>query len=47
MKYALEIVPFGLYANPMPVVELAQAAEEAGWDGVFTWAHARFVDGRS
>jgi alkanesulfonate monooxygenase SsuD/methylene tetrahydromethanopterin reductase-like flavin-dependent oxidoreductase (luciferase family) len=45
MKYALEIVPFGLYANPMSVVELAQAAEEAGWDGVFTWDHAGFVGG--
>ena len=45
MKYALEIVPFGRYANPTAAVELARAAEEAGWDGVFTWDHAGFVGG--
>ena len=44
MKYALEIVPFSRYAHPTPVVELAQAAEAAC---LFTWDHARFVDGRS
>jgi alkanesulfonate monooxygenase SsuD/methylene tetrahydromethanopterin reductase-like flavin-dependent oxidoreductase (luciferase family) len=45
MKFALDIVPFGHYSDPRNVVALARAAEEAGWDGVFTWDHLGFTDG--
>ncbi len=39
MKYALNIPNFGSYAHPYTLVELAQEAEEAGWDGFFLWDH--------
>jgi alkanesulfonate monooxygenase SsuD/methylene tetrahydromethanopterin reductase-like flavin-dependent oxidoreductase (luciferase family) len=45
MKFGLDIVPFGHYADPRNVVELARAAEETGWDGLFTWDHLGFVEG--
>ncbi len=34
MHYAIEVVPFGDYANPRHVIPLAQAAEAAGWEGL-------------
>jgi probable F420-dependent oxidoreductase len=45
MKYAIEVVPFGEYSDPRAVVELAVAAEESGWDGLFTWDHVAFASG--
>jgi alkanesulfonate monooxygenase SsuD/methylene tetrahydromethanopterin reductase-like flavin-dependent oxidoreductase (luciferase family) len=39
MKHALYLPPFGELADPRVVVELAVAAEERGWDGVFLWDH--------
>ena len=45
MKFALDVVPFGPYADPRKVVELGRVAEEAGWDGLFTWDHLGFFDG--
>lgn len=39
MHFGIEIVPFGEYANPRPVMELAQAAEASGWEGVWVWDH--------
>jgi alkanesulfonate monooxygenase SsuD/methylene tetrahydromethanopterin reductase-like flavin-dependent oxidoreductase (luciferase family) len=45
MKYAIEVVPFGEYAHPKLIVELARAAEEAGWDALFLWDHLGFVWG--
>jgi probable F420-dependent oxidoreductase len=45
MRYAIEVVPFGDYANPRHVVRLAQAAEAAGWEGLFVWDHLGFVWG--
>ncbi len=45
MHYAIEVVPFGEYANPRNVIALAQAAELAGWEGLFVWDHLGFVSG--
>ncbi len=45
MRYGIEIVPFGPYADPRPVVKLAQAAEAAGWESLFVWDHLGYVWG--
>ncbi len=45
MHFAIEVVPFGDYANPRHVVPLAQTAEAAGWDGLFIWDHLAFAWG--
>ena len=45
MRYGIEVVPFGQYAEPGPVVELARAAEAAGWDGLCIWDHGHFWGG--
>ena len=39
MLHGLYVAPFGELANPNAVVELAIAAEESGWDGLFLWDH--------
>jgi alkanesulfonate monooxygenase SsuD/methylene tetrahydromethanopterin reductase-like flavin-dependent oxidoreductase (luciferase family) len=39
MFHALYLPPFGEFANPHVVVDLAVVAEEAGWDGIFLWDH--------
>jgi alkanesulfonate monooxygenase SsuD/methylene tetrahydromethanopterin reductase-like flavin-dependent oxidoreductase (luciferase family) len=39
MRHALFLPPFGEFARPQAVMELAVAAEEAGWDGLFLWDH--------
>ncbi len=43
MQYGIEVVTLGDYADPRPVVRLAQAAEAAGWDSLFLWDHLAFV----
>jgi alkanesulfonate monooxygenase SsuD/methylene tetrahydromethanopterin reductase-like flavin-dependent oxidoreductase (luciferase family) len=45
MHYGIEVVPFGAYSNPRYVVELAQAAETAGWNGIWIWDHVLFPYG--
>jgi probable F420-dependent oxidoreductase len=45
MRYGIEVVTLGACAEPRVVVELAQAAEAAGWDGLFVWDHLGFVWG--
>jgi probable F420-dependent oxidoreductase len=45
MYFAICVVPFGDYANPRPVVALAQAAEAAGWEAIFVWDHLAFAWG--
>ena len=37
MHHALFIPPFGELADPAALVDIAVAAEEAGWDGLFLW----------
>lgn len=39
MRHALYLPPFGPLAEPAVLADLAVAAEEAGWDGVFLWDH--------
>ncbi|MDO8106367.1 LLM class flavin-dependent oxidoreductase [Isoptericola sp. b441] len=45
MRYGIEVVPFGEYTDPRRVVELAHAAEDAGWDAISVWDHAHFWGG--
>lgn len=44
MKHALFLPPFGDLAEPSRMVDLAVAAEEAGWDGLFLWDHVVYRD---
>jgi alkanesulfonate monooxygenase SsuD/methylene tetrahydromethanopterin reductase-like flavin-dependent oxidoreductase (luciferase family) len=37
MKYGITMSPFGVFAEPAVLIEVAQAAEAAGWDGFFLW----------
>jgi alkanesulfonate monooxygenase SsuD/methylene tetrahydromethanopterin reductase-like flavin-dependent oxidoreductase (luciferase family) len=37
MKRGLYLAPFDELANPRLLVDLARAAESAGWDGLFLW----------
>lgn len=39
MKIALSLPPFGQLADPLVLVDIAVAAEEADFDGVFLWDH--------
>lgn len=43
MRHALFVPPFDGLAEPDAMVELAQAAEEAGWDGLFVWDHLLYA----
>jgi alkanesulfonate monooxygenase SsuD/methylene tetrahydromethanopterin reductase-like flavin-dependent oxidoreductase (luciferase family) len=39
LRHALYLPPFGELADPRVMVDLAVAAEAAGWDGLFLWDH--------
>src|SRR6478735_12148747 len=39
MRHAIYVPLFGSLADPHAVIEIAQAAEESGWDGLFVWDH--------
>lgn len=39
MRYSINIPNFGDFADPRTVAEVARAAEQAGWDGLFVWDH--------
>ena len=39
MQHALTLPPYGDLADPAALVEIAVAAERAGWDAVFLWDH--------
>jgi alkanesulfonate monooxygenase SsuD/methylene tetrahydromethanopterin reductase-like flavin-dependent oxidoreductase (luciferase family) len=39
MRHALTLPPYGELADPTALVEVAVAAERAGWDAVFLWDH--------
>lgn len=45
MKFGIDLVTFGDFADPRAVVPMAQAAEAAGWDGFFVWDHLAFAWG--
>lgn len=44
MRHALFLPPFGDLAEPARLVEIAVAAEAAGWDGLFLWDHVVYRD---
>src|SRR5690242_10135378 len=43
MRYGVCLANIGTYADPRVGVRVAEAAEAAGWDGVFSWDHLAFV----
>ena len=45
MHFGIEVVPFGEYSDPRKVMELAVAAERAGWEGIWLWDHLLFPYG--
>lgn len=45
MRYALTLPPYGELADPSALVEVAVAAERAGWDALFLWDHVLRRDG--
>jgi alkanesulfonate monooxygenase SsuD/methylene tetrahydromethanopterin reductase-like flavin-dependent oxidoreductase (luciferase family) len=42
LRYGVFLPNFGPFGRPKILVELARAAEEAGWDGLFIWDHILF-----
>lgn len=44
MHHGLSVPNFGDWGDPNLLVELAVAAEAAGWDGFFLWDHIRLFD---
>lgn len=42
MRYGYIATNFGYCGEARTLVELAKIAEEAGWDGFFTWDHIQF-----
>ena len=47
MRYGIVTANLGEYADPRVAVDLARAAEEAGWEAFFVWDHLGFVRGCS
>lgn len=45
MHYGIDLTNFGEYIHPSLLVQLAQAAEGAGWEAFFLWDHLGFVWG--
>ena len=43
VHYGVCLANIGSYSDPRVGVRVAQAAEAAGWDGVFIWDHLAFV----
>jgi alkanesulfonate monooxygenase SsuD/methylene tetrahydromethanopterin reductase-like flavin-dependent oxidoreductase (luciferase family) len=46
MRHAIFVPPFGELAEPSVMIELAEAVEGHGWDGLFLWDHVLRPDGR-
>src|SRR3982751_2934478 len=44
MRHAIYAPPFGTFGDVNLLVELAQSAEAAGWDGFFLWDHLLYAD---
>jgi alkanesulfonate monooxygenase SsuD/methylene tetrahydromethanopterin reductase-like flavin-dependent oxidoreductase (luciferase family) len=42
MKFGISLPPFGDYAEPRYLAEIAREAEAVGWDGFFIWDHVMF-----
>jgi alkanesulfonate monooxygenase SsuD/methylene tetrahydromethanopterin reductase-like flavin-dependent oxidoreductase (luciferase family) len=45
VQFAVCLTNFGAYADPKESLRVAEAAESAGWDGLFVWDHLAFVWG--
>jgi probable F420-dependent oxidoreductase len=45
MHYGINVCTLGEYADPGRVVDLAHAAEVAGWEALFVWDHLAFTWG--
>lgn len=45
MRYGICLANIGTYSDARVGVRVAEAAENAGWDGVFIWDHLAFVWG--
>ena len=45
MRFGLDVINAGYFANPRHMVNFAQAAEASGWEGLFIWDHLAFVWG--
>ena len=45
MQHGICLANIGSYSDPNVGVRVAEAAEAAGWDGVFMWDHLAFVWG--
>jgi probable F420-dependent oxidoreductase len=43
MRFGIDVCTLGEYAEPARVVELAVAAEAAGWEAILVWDHLAFV----
>jgi alkanesulfonate monooxygenase SsuD/methylene tetrahydromethanopterin reductase-like flavin-dependent oxidoreductase (luciferase family) len=43
MKYGIDLINAGHFADPRHAVEIAQAAEASGWDGLFLWDALAFI----
>lgn len=39
MRHAIHLPLFGALADPQAIADIARAAEEMGWDGLFVWDH--------
>ncbi|GAA3598368.1 LLM class flavin-dependent oxidoreductase [Nonomuraea rosea] len=44
VRYAVGLPNVGEFGDPSLLIELAVAAEEHGWDGVFVWDHLLYHD---
>jgi alkanesulfonate monooxygenase SsuD/methylene tetrahydromethanopterin reductase-like flavin-dependent oxidoreductase (luciferase family) len=45
MRFGIEVVPLGEFADPREVVRLARAADRSGWEMLVVWDHLGFVWG--
>jgi probable F420-dependent oxidoreductase len=43
VRFGICLANIGTYSDPRVGVRVAEAAEAAGWEGVFTWDHLAFV----
>jgi probable F420-dependent oxidoreductase len=43
VQHGICLANIGTYSDPRVSVRIAKAAEEGGWDAVFTWDHLAFV----
>jgi len=42
VRHAIYLPPIGAFGDVHVLVDLAAAAEEAGWDGFFLWDHIQY-----